>query len=74
MLAGEIEYRKGNFDTAFKTLREAVRCARKELQLEGTRITWKFPSLRSLTFRAPFHGRFVFVRSVVCMVATHEVN
>lgn len=25
MLAGEIEYRKGNFDTAFEHLREAVR-------------------------------------------------
>lgn len=26
MLAGEIEYRKGNFDVAFERLREAVRC------------------------------------------------
>lgn len=26
MLAGEIEYRKGNFDVAFEHLREAVRC------------------------------------------------
>ena len=25
MLAGEIEYRKGNFDAAFEHLREAVR-------------------------------------------------
>lgn len=28
MLAGEIEYRKGNFDTAFEHLRDAVRCGR----------------------------------------------
>lgn len=26
MLAGEIEYRKANFDQAFQHLREAVRC------------------------------------------------
>ena len=31
MLAGEIEYRKGNFETAFELLREAVRYVRHSL-------------------------------------------
>lgn len=55
MLAGEIEYRKGNFDAAFETLREAVRYVRKELQLEETEPTWHFPSSHS---RMTHYGSF----------------
>lgn len=38
MLAGEIEYRKGNFDAAFGHLREAVRFEQKSGTSRGPRL------------------------------------
>lgn len=59
MLAGEIEYRKGNFNVAFDHLREAVRCIHSRcfspciislhvIRTRQSRVWRRNPSVRAL--------------------------